>query len=104
MTTFTYKNPGTYDPETGTYTSDSSSTVTGQAVQVRANAAEREQYRSLGLVEGQVVTLLFTPTTYGETPELGSTVSWASVVYTAKTVDVIAPDGVTVAARLGIVR
>jgi hypothetical protein len=104
MTTFTKDSPGTYDAESDTFTSPTSDTVTGSAIKVRAKSSEVEQYRALGLVLAETVTLFFTPDTYGDTPALGSTVEWADVTYTVRTVDTIAPDGVTIAARLGVSR
>lgn len=104
MTTFAKVNPGTYDPETDTFTTPTTTTVTGSAIKVRASSAEVERYRGLGLQVEEMVTLFFTPETYGDTPTVGSTVEWAEVEYTVRTVETIAPDGVTIAARIGVSR
>ena len=88
------------DPETGTMT-PVTTTITGSAIQVKGIPA---RYTALGLVLTTMPTLLFTPTTYGETPEPGDTVSWVGKTYTVKDVDPVAPDGITIIARIIIGR
>lgn len=104
MTTFTKASPGTYDAATDTFTTPTTSTVTGSAIKVRSKDSEVRRYEALGLVLADTLTLLFTPTTYGDTPEVGSSVEWAEQTYTVRTVETIAPDGVTIAARVGVSR
>jgi hypothetical protein len=99
--TFTRTNPGTYDATTDTYSSPSTSTVTGDAIQVAGNP---EQYKALELIESEAPTLFFTPDTYGQLPELGDTVVWNSVTYTVRAKQPIAPDGTAIAARLVVAR
>ena len=98
--TFTRTLQSSYDPETDLATL-TTSTVVGTAMRVRGDA---HKYRDLGLVESKAPTLFFVPATYGGTPEPGDTVTWESETYTAKDVSVIAPDGVTIAARVIIDR
>jgi hypothetical protein len=107
MTTFTKHSPGTPNPSAGTFSGASTSSVSGSAVKVRARQSEEIRYRELGLVVEQVITLLFTPDTYGDTPAMGARVEWpagSGVEYEVHTVETIAPDGVTIAARVGIAR
>lgn len=97
MTTFTRVTHGTYDPETDLAASRTESTIEGVAIRVRG---ERHRYQELGLVEAKAPTLLFVPATYGDTPEPGDTVEWESETYTVRDVDPLAPDGVTIQARV----
>lgn len=99
--TFTWSTPGTYDGETSTWSGGGETTVTGSAIRVRGNP---ETYRNLGLIEADAPTLLFIPTTYGELPEPGYTVTWANVEYTVKDVSMIGPDGVAIGAKIVIAR
>lgn len=94
--TFTRVTHGTYDPETDTAT-PTTTTITGTAIR---SVGDPHRYAALGLVESQAPTLFWVPTTYGDTPEPGDTVVWQSTTYTARDVTVIAPDGVTIAARV----
>ena len=96
MTTFTRTTQGSYDPETDTAT-PSSTTIEGLALRVKGDPA---RYRQLGLVESEAPTLMFVPTTYGDRPEPGDRVTWESEVYSVRAVDPVAPDGVTIAARI----
>jgi len=79
----------------------SESTIVGVAVRTTGNAIK---YRELGLIESEAPTLLFVPDTYGETPQPGDTVIWNSLEYTAADVDPLAPDGVTIEAKVIIKR
>ena len=45
-------------------------------------------------------TLIFVPTTYGDTVEPGDTVVWANDTYTVRDVEPASPDGVTILARV----
>lgn len=73
------------------------SSVSGSAIRVGGNSS---RYLALGLELTQNPTLFFTPSTYGELPEAGYTVSWAGKTVTVKDVQPIAPDGVAIAARV----
>ena len=68
--TFT-KVTHTSEPLTGTVT-PSATTVSGYARRV---PGVPEQYQALGLIEAEAPTLLFSPNTIGDKPELGATVS-----------------------------
>ena len=100
-TTFTRK-ANTYNPETGVLTV-SESTISGSAVQVKSDP---RRFDALGLSLLENLTLLFTPTTYGETPQPGDEVTWpaSGTVYKVADVDPTAPDGKTILARVVIGR
>ena len=102
--TFTMAGAGTHDPEAGTFTSPTTTTVTGQAVRVRANRTEEEAYRLAGLSTDRVLCLLFAPTTFGSLPTLGATVVWDGDTFTAKGITPVAPDGTAIIARVWGVR
>lgn len=76
-------------------------TITGAAIRVRGSP---ETNRALGLVDSEAPTLLFTPTTYGERPQAGDTVIWESLLWSVADVNPIAPDGITIMARVVIQR
>jgi hypothetical protein len=99
MITFT-RTTQTHDPETGQMTPVETS-IAGTGVRVKGDPI---RYQQLGLVESEAPTLLFVPTTYGETPAPGDTVTWASTLYTARDVQPVAPDGVTIFAKIVVVR
>lgn len=94
--TFTRVLQTSYDPETDQGV-DTTTTITGVAIRVRGDA---HHYQALGLIESKAPTLYFVPTTYGETPEPGDVVTWESEEYTVRDVSPLAPDGVTIAARI----
>lgn len=94
--TFTRTLQVNYDPETDLGT-ETVSTVVGVAMRVQGDP---HRYQALGLVESKAPTLYFVPTTYGQTPEPGDTVTWESEEYTARDVLPLAPDGVTIACRI----
>ena len=64
------------------------------------------RYQALGLSLTENPTLVFTPTTYGETPQPGDSVVWPAngTTYCVEDVDPVAPDGVTILARVVIGR
>lgn len=99
--TFTFANPGTYDRATNTYSGGSSSSVSGYASRV---PGDPERYKLLGLIEGESPTLLFTPDTNGDKPELLATVTWASATYVVRDVDPWAPDGTARSCRVVVSR
>lgn len=88
---------GTYDPETDTYSSVGSATVTGFAIQT---TGDPERYEQLGLVKANPATLFFVPGTLGAAPGLGATVTWAGSGRTVKSQDPVAPDGTAIAWRV----
>jgi hypothetical protein len=99
--TFTKNLPGTHAPTTGTFTTPTTSTVTGSAVRVRGDA---QRYTELQLVEAEAPTLLFAPDTYGDLPELESVVTWGGVDYTVRDINPVAPDGNAILARIIVAR
>ena len=100
-TTFTHETPGTYDPETRTWSTPTSTSCTGAAIQIRGDP---ERYKALGLVESEAPTLLFVPATYGEAPGVGWEVTWANKDYTVRDISHVAPDGVVIMSRVVIGR
>lgn len=87
---------------TGAVASTTTTTVSGAAIRVRG---DRLKYKDLGLVESDAVTLLFSPATRGALPALGASVTWGSVAYVVKEVEVaIAIDGTALLARVIAVR
>lgn len=97
--TFTQASPGTYDAATDTWTTPVETTVAGFAIQTRGNP---DVYRELSLVESKAPTILFAPTTFGEIPDLGYTVTWSGVTYTVKQIAPVQPDGNMIIARIVI--
>lgn len=97
----------TWTRTTNTYTDPTdtivpaTTTITGSAIRSRGNPLK---YSALGLVQSEAPTLFFTPTTYGECPLPGDTVTWNSVLYTARDVEPIAPSGAAIAARVIVSR
>ncbi len=103
--TFQTGTPGTHDAATGTFTSPTYTTVTGYAVQVSAGRDDETHYRDAGHTVGKVVTLLFAPTTMGQLPTLGATVTWASEVLTVRALRPTAPNSEgAIIARVGLTR
>ena len=94
---FTRTVPGTYNPATDTFTTPTETTIPGSAIQVRGDP---ETYRAMSLIQSEAPTLFWTPATYGEYPEPGDTVVWASTTYTVRDVLKIQPDGVCIAVRV----
>jgi hypothetical protein len=92
---------GTYDPSTDTWSSASTSTVTGYARRVRG---EPERYARLGLVESEAPTLEFTPDTFGEIPPQLATCSFGGVTYAVRDVNPWAPAGSAVSCQIVVAR
>jgi hypothetical protein len=103
MTTFV-RSTVTYDATTGNQTAVSTA-VAGVAIRV-ANPYRNELARfEKGSATFQETAVLFwTPDAYGDRPRPGDVVTWEEVEWTAVFVDPIAPDGVTIAARVGVGR
>ena len=101
--TFTRASAGTYDGVADSFTTATTSTIAGQAMQVHGDA---QRYDSLGLVLATMPTLFFAPTSYPLAAnatafvEPGDTVVWSGVTYTARDVDPLAPDGYVITARV----
>lgn len=97
--TFT-RTTTTVNETTGVVT-PSTSAIAGAAIQVGGNPM---LYEALGLILSDAPTLFVTPTTYGDLPLPGDTVTWNGIAYTVKNVRPVAPDGVAMAARVVIAR
>jgi len=99
--TFTYSTPGTYTAETDTWATPATTSISGNAIQVRGDP---EVYKALSLIESEAPTLLFVPTTYGGRVEPGYTVEWSNLTYTAQNVRHVAPDGVVIVSYITVSR
>lgn len=101
--TVTRSRPGTFDATTRTWTSPTSTTITGSAFQKRSNP---QRYAALGLNLSTMPTLFFTPDDYelmAYTTEFvlpGDSVDWNDLTFKVEAVDPIAPDGFVIAANL----
>lgn len=95
--TFSLTTPGTYDAATDTYTTPTTATVAGFAIEV---AGDPDTYKALSLVRSSAPSLFFTPSTYGALPAVGYTVTWNSIVYTVRDVSPLSPDGTPIAATI----
>lgn len=94
--TFSTGTPGTYDAATGVFTSPTTGTVTGVAVRKQPSTADLERFRARGMTEDKTVLLLFVPTTYGDTPTLGASVTWEGETMLVRDRKPLAPDGVVI--------
>lgn len=99
--TFTAISPGTYAEATDTWSGSATTTVVGYAVEIPADV---RRYEALELVQREPKTLLFACSTYGSVPSLGMTVTWNSVVYTVRDVQVVAPDGSAIISTVVVAR
>lgn len=95
--TFQLEIPGTHIPATDTFTSPSTVTVPGFAVEIPGDPEEYAQY---GLTIEQAITLFFVPYPSGVKPELQSTLVWSGTKYTLAYVVPIRPDGDFLGGRL----
>ncbi len=100
MATNLTRKTKTHDRATDTFTT-TETTIPGVAMRVRGDPAA---YRTLELVESEAPTLLWVPQTYGQTPRPGDLLTWNSLEYTVAEVFPLAPDGVTIHARIIIRR
>lgn len=94
------RRTNTYDASADTMTT-TETTIDGAAIRVRGNPL---RYRDLDLKESEAPTLLFVPETYGDTPRPGDTIDWNDITYTVRDVEPLAPDGVTIQARMVVSR
>lgn len=101
--TFTRTIPGTYNAATDSWVGASTSSITGNAIQVKGDP---QRYEALGLTLSTMPTLLFAPTGYplrAFTPEFvmpGDYVEWNGILATVKDVSTVSPDGTVVIARI----
>jgi hypothetical protein len=75
----------------GTFGTATSSTVTGYATE---DGGDPIEYARLNLAQSEAPRLFFVPTTLGDVPPLGSTVSWGGATYTVRSSKPYRPDGV----------
>ena len=81
---------GSRDPLTGQST-DTVTTIEGWALR---DAGNPKRYEALGLTESAAPTVIFVPTTFGDTePGLDDTLTWAGEAYQIRDVLPLAPDG-----------
>lgn len=99
--TFTHTSPGAYDDATDTYSTPTTSTVTGSAVQV---AGDPDAYDRLSLIRSVAPSLFFTPDTLGALPAPGDSASWGSDTYVVKDVQALSPNGTAIAATVVIAK
>jgi len=99
--TFTLSSPGTQSATTGQYSGATTTTVTGVAIECGKNPT---LYQQLALVESDAPTLLFCPDTYGDAPDLQSSVSWRGLTYVVRNVTQLAPDGTAILSRVVVSR
>lgn len=102
MTTFV-RSTVSYDPTTGHQTAVSTS-VAGAAIRVRSSRGELAQFAAGSAAFQETATLFWTPDAYGDRPRPGDVVTWEETEWAVVFVDPIAPDGVTIAARVGVGR
>ena len=95
--TFALTLPGTYVESTDTFSGATSASVAGQAIRL---PGDRQRYEALGLTEREAITLLFAPTTYGQTPVVGATFTFGSDTFKVEAVDPLALDGTTLLATV----
>jgi hypothetical protein len=94
------KSTTTTNETTGAESSAVVTAVSGFAVRVSGNPMV---YQALGLTVSAPITLLFAPTTYGERPELDSTVTWEGETWTVKSVNPLSPDGTDILSRVIVI-
>lgn len=94
---WTLTTPGTLDPATGLLTGGGMTTVSGFALRTRGVP---ERYAALGLVESEAPSFLFAPDEYGAVVPLGARMTFGGIWYTARDVDLIAPDGTAILCRV----
>jgi hypothetical protein len=102
--TFTFTHPGAYDAATGLFGTPTTTSYTGEAVQVSGGGDEYDRLGALGVVREAAVVLLWSPATYAENslPPVGSVITWGTETLTLMAhLSVVAPDAVPIVARLG---
>lgn len=104
MATFTHTAPGAHDAATDTFGAATTTTYSGEAVQVSGGADEYQRLAAQGVTHEQAVVLLWVPATLaeGSLPPIGSVIEWGADTLTLVAyLKVVAPDAVPVLARLG---
>jgi hypothetical protein len=98
---FTFEDPGTLDEATGLYTSASTTTVSGKAIQTRGNP---KTYERLSLKQSEAPSLFWVPDTLGQLPLPDYRITWGGRALVARDIDPIAPNGTAIAARIVVSR
>jgi hypothetical protein len=88
-----------YDPTTGN-TAPAETSITGNAVP--DDQDQSQLYQALGLVVAKAITLLFTPATYGQKPELGDTCVYAGETRTVRHVAPVELDGNAIMSKVTV--
>jgi hypothetical protein len=102
--TFTRSLPGTYSALTDTWSAPTETTITAEGIILPRGDPQR--YAALGLVASASPTLFLAPTDYERrafTPEFilpGDSVVINDLTFVVKDVEVLAPDGVVITARV----
>ncbi len=86
-----------YAEATDTFSNERMIVVKGHAVQLDGDAI---QYRELGLVKKDPVTLFFMPNEIGDEPDLESQVTWNHKVRTVKHIFPLRPSGRGIGAKV----
>lgn len=106
--TFTRVTPGAVSDSTDVASGSTTTTVEGYAVEsegmrdtaVREGVSGGFLFHTAGLTHRADVTLFFTPSTIGESPRVDDTLTWAGEGLTVQSVQLLAPDGVAIAATV----
>ena len=101
LTSFTLKGIASIDETTEAVTPGVDTVVTCYAIEIAKNP---RVFQALGLVMTDAPMLEAVPLNYGDTIPVGSTVPWAGETYTVASVLRIAPDGVTILAKVIVKR
>ena len=97
LVSFDTVTPGVYDPTTDTQDPPVRSSVEGYAVEI---PGDPEEYKALELIPAHPITLMFVPNVLGETPVIGSTITWAGELRTVNQQFPIRPAELTIASRV----
>lgn len=98
---FMGEEPGALNEGTGEFGPSVLTTMPGFAIRKQGDP---EQYQALELDPNDSPTLFWVPTTYGDTPKLGMRCLFSGGSYSVRSVEPLAPDGVTIAANVIIAR
>lgn len=93
---FTLDIPGTHVPTTGRFTGAATQTVSGYAIKVKGEGADK------GMQGGEVIEqaaqrLFFVASTYGDVPPPNSRATWSGSTWRVAKTRCLAPDGVAIA-------
>lgn len=97
VVTFTHVVPGTRSRTGGTFGAPTKTVVKGYAMR---SAGDVESYKALELIETEAITLDFVPKTSGEIPNKDATFEFGDITYKVRSVENIAPNGVSQGVRI----